>query len=865
MKITSKTLLFILFLLQSFMVYSQYYVKDQFTGNGSGSDWNNAISYSALSDIINSSTNRNSINIKLYQGTYLINKKIDLSNYGSVQIIGNYVYEIDPETGSWFEYTSGDPTKTIIDAQNLTNFFKFSNNTLLNLENFTLQNGTTSTDLSSVLFINNSPNLTFIVKNVTFKNNNLTSSNALYIDNIKEIDFDFLEFIGNKATAYTISNGSALSISNVKKVNITNSIFKDNRSYNNGAALNLKNINDIRIEQISGNTVNTPTYINFENNFSSNNGGAIYLDTSRLNATALYFQDNISGENGGGIYLSPSSEALINRTHFIGNKSKKGGGIYNDSNSKLKIISTLFHHNSAIDLAGAIYNKNNIAITNATFVRNINSSIVFAENSSNSVYNSIFYSDESKSLDYKKDLTPEISGSSNYTNNIRNNITEDFISVNNLNANPLFVNDNNDFNLQITSPAFNTGKEDLFQSVTGAATSTYHDIVKRNRNYGLSIDMGAYELTFDIEDFFPDCPNISSPTNLETDVELRPTIIWGQVRNATQYKLTIFEENIANSIYTTNVLRGTDPINVSFDLPIDLKPNTNYQVYIFPENTLTGVRKDRCPSINFKTKKIPTIPNCTTISSPFNEEKNISLTPTITWNKVEDATNYQLIIGTSQDGIEILNINVGNITSYKLTNALNHSTKYFVKVIAINNIGSAVNCLSSTFYTLIPPNPCDTVKLSLSISKDVVTVNILNGNTPILYKIDNGDWKNTNTFYDVTKGLHQIEIKTVENCIKSIEFEIPNFYNLITPNNDGKNDQIDFSFLKSKQNASLLIIDRYGKTVFKDQGENQFIWKGKQLNGMTLPTNTYWYFIEWKEINNEIINKLQGWILLKNK
>lgn len=864
---------FILTLLLTFtipiLLYSQIHVKETSTGNGSGANWNNAISYENLTNNINSITNRNTnISIKLYQGNFSARNVIDFRGFFKVEITGGYIYEIDPETGGWLERT-GNETTSVINGQNATKLFKFENNLEVTLKNFTSKNAN-STSLtekgSSASFIN-SPNLTLNLENIIFAENNLSNTSSVYINNINEIKTDFVQFNDNRAINNSTNNGSAFYIENVNKVTLENTTFKNNSSSSNGAALYLKNLDNVKIEQIVGNNTSSTDVYNFENNISLENGGAIYNNNSNLTLTAIYFKENESRKNGGAIYSTPNSKNYLNRIHFIGNKAIIGGAIYNESNSDFKIISSLFYNNRASNYAGAIYNKKNLLITNATIVNNSNSAIVYAQNSKNIIYNSIFYLN-GRTGNLNKDISSEILNDNSATNDIQNNIVEDYSTANNIRGNPKFVNDNSDFTLQISSPAFNTGSERLFQQIAGGATSLFHDIDKRNRNYGLSVDMGAYELTFDINTLFPDCPNIISPYDNEENVILKPSLKWEKINNANQYNLIIQEDNQSDPTIQTDVLDNSTPGNntITFSQIInDLTPNTWYNVKIHPENTLIGMKRETCPVFRFKTMDVPTIPNCTTATLPANGESNVSLNPTIKWNKIANATSYQLIIGTSQNGNDILEINLGKVDTYTISTSLSYNMTYYVRVIAINNIGPAISCSNISFTTLLPPDPCEKVKLSLKITKNEVTVNVTNANQPIQYKIDNGQWTTSNTFTDVSKGLHKIEIQTAEGCIKEILFEIPNFNNFISPNNDGKNDEIDFSFLKLKENSSVLIVDRFGKTIFKDNGENNFIWKGKQANGMNFPTDTYWYYLEWNELNSETKNKLQGWILLKNK
>lgn len=870
MNIISKYYNLLLLLLGINFSFGQYYVKDSRTGNGSGANWDNAMSFDNLADLINSSTNRFSEEIKLYKGNIRTSKKIDFSNYQTVKISGGYSYEIDPETGAYFEIVSSDPSLTTIDGGNITKIFSFKNNKSIELSTFTLQNANQTTRLEegSAVSVINSGILN--LKNINFYKNNLSNTSILYTDNIDELYFDFVEFNENYYTSKNGTNASALYINNSKKAVIENFAFSGNKSYLDGSALYVKDTN-LELEQVAGNSIGFETKLNFNNNYTSKNGAAIYNDNSDISITAVYFTNNVAEENGGGIYMSPTSKNYLNRIHFINNNAKIGGGIYNNSNSELKILSSLFDNNSAEENGGGIYTTKHLSITNVTFVKNKNTAILFKDGSKNTVFNSIFYLNTVKSNNFKKDIAGETIGTTNYNNDIQNNIVEEYSPVNNLiNIDPLFVDINNDYTLQTSSPALNAGKEMLFQQIAGGATSLFHDLDKRNRNYGNSVDLGAYELTFNHDQFFPDCPAIISPYDSQENITLRPTISWHKIEKANQYRLTIVDDLGIRVLSTIVLDNSSATVIITYNgLTADLKPNTFYSVLIQPENTLIGILRETCLAYNFKTEKIPpipTIPSCTAVTLPLNNEKNISLTPTIKWNKIADATAYIISIGTTLNGNEVLdNYNVGDIDSFTISNPLAYSTAYFVKVTAINAVGPATACNSISFQTIDAPDPCIDVKISLTINKNNVLVNVINGNSPILYRIDKNDWVSTNIFNNVSKGLHTIEIQTIEGCIKIATFQIPDFYTFISPNGDGVNDKLDFSFLLTKESPVFKIFDRFGKTVYEENGENNFTWNGKRLNGTPLVSDSYWYYIEWRELNSNDILKLQGSILLKNK
>jgi len=66
-------------------------------------------------------------------------------------------------------------------------------------------------------------------------------------------------------------------------------------------------------------------------------------------------------------------------------------------------------------------------------------------------------------------------------------------------------------------------------------------------------------------------------------------------------------------------------------------------------------------------------------------------------------------------------------------------------------------------------------------------------------------------------------------------------YNVITPNNDGKNDVLAFKCLDQYQSAEILVVDQWGKKVY-ESSDYQDDWGGTS-NGSPLPAGQYKYFL----------------------
>lgn len=153
----------------------------------------------------------------------------------------------------------------------------------------------------------------------------------------------------------------------------------------------------------------------------------------------------------------------------------------------------------------------------------------------------------------------------------------------------------------------------------------------------------------------------------------------------------------------------------------------------------------------------------------------------------------------------------------------------------------------------------------IEINGSTVKITAKGGKQPYQYALDGGSYQASNTFTNVSPGLHKAYVISADDCDPvEKEFSVIEIYNLITPNGDGVNDVLDMSLLKYKKNVKFQIIDRGGRLLFEGDIKNNYIWDGKQ-NGKVLPTSSYWYNMEWQDFDNSPPVKYTGWILLKNR
>lgn len=152
----------------------------------------------------------------------------------------------------------------------------------------------------------------------------------------------------------------------------------------------------------------------------------------------------------------------------------------------------------------------------------------------------------------------------------------------------------------------------------------------------------------------------------------------------------------------------------------------------------------------------------------------------------------------------------------------------------------------------------------LEIENDKLTITATGGTSPYEYSLDGTNWQSSNIFNNLPKGIQKVYVRSAKKCIPIVrEFSNINLVNVITPNGDGKNDVLDFSSLRLKNNVTFKIFDRYGRFVFIGKDGN-YIWDGKDGKKL-LSTGTFWYTLEWTEPDTEVIHRYNSWILLKNR
>lgn len=181
-----------------------------------------------------------------------------------------------------------------------------------------------------------------------------------------------------------------------------------------------------------------------------------------------------------------------------------------------------------------------------------------------------------------------------------------------------------------------------------------------------------------------------------------------------------------------------------------------------------------------------------------------------------------------------------------------------------------VNTTTSASYTFTPfaGQPCGptgkTINVTVNTSNAIVNLDwtvtdafaknqIVTVTNPVgvdyLYQLDYGPFQESPIFEYVSLGTHALTVANKNGCStltvnNVVVVDYPKYF---TPNNDGSNDTWNIVNLENQSNFRILIFDRYGKFL-KELRPESLGWDGT-YNGHPMPSNDYWFSIEYAEQN----------------
>lgn len=183
-------------------------------------------------------------------------------------------------------------------------------------------------------------------------------------------------------------------------------------------------------------------------------------------------------------------------------------------------------------------------------------------------------------------------------------------------------------------------------------------------------------------------------------------------------------------------------------------------------------------------------------------------------------------------------------------------------VFATNNV---TGCTIPASTIVVGSHPPESILVELVTNafsnNNILQVSVI-GNGEYEFRLDSGSWQTSSTFEGVLGGEHIIYVRDILNCNVISEMKVvidyPKFF---TPNDDGFNDTWNIKGISTQPNSKIYIFDRYGKLV-KQLSPTSIGWDGT-FNGKKMPTNDYWFTIEFIEPKDGTLKVFKAHFTLK--
>ena len=203
--------------------------------------------------------------------------------------------------------------------------------------------------------------------------------------------------------------------------------------------------------------------------------------------------------------------------------------------------------------------------------------------------------------------------------------------------------------------------------------------------------------------------SLSAPTNSATEIPLIPSFSWQALDEAETYTLQVsIQNNLASP-----VINESDLTETSYSIKRSLQAGIAYYWRVRASN---GAGDGEWSGINsFTILLVMNPPPKVRLSAPINSDTGIALTPSLSWQALDEAETYTLQVST-QNNLASPVIDESDLTgtSYSSTR-LQADTDYYWRVRASNDAGDGLWSEINSFTTLAPPPP---VSLSAPINSD---------------------------------------------------------------------------------------------------------------------------------------------------
>lgn len=190
------------------------------------------------------------------------------------------------------------------------------------------------------------------------------------------------------------------------------------------------------------------------------------------------------------------------------------------------------------------------------------------------------------------------------------------------------------------------------------------------------------------------CSSLSEPRAGAVDVSVDTKVAWSEIPD-----IIGFVVSFGTTPGGGDIIRNRSSGLNNFYVPETGLP-ADTQVYVTIGYYKAGQDFTTCAVETFRTAAVTSPPKCTELVEPLNGSDNIAAETKLEWNYAPTATGYFLSIGTTPNGIDVLdNLDVGNVLSFEPSGGLPADRPIYVTLNPYNDIGGATSCTEERFIT----------------------------------------------------------------------------------------------------------------------------------------------------------------------
>ena len=245
---------------------------------------------------------------------------------------------------------------------------------------------------------------------------------------------------------------------------------------------------------------------------------------------------------------------------------------------------------------------------------------------------------------------------------------------------PFVLDPDNPSQSATTGDNYRDNAEQIYIDSPEAGNHTIRVSHKDNLEGGSQTFSLIIEGMVDESDLVPDQVVLSNPEDEAVEILLQPEFSWEAANAAETYHLQVDDE----SNFISPVIDAEGIEDTHYQTTSDLDTNTTYYWRVRGVNQ----QEDGDWSDNFQFSTISGSPSRVNLTSPENEEENISLQPELSWEDADGAETYRLQLDDNSEFSDPL-VDESDLenTKFEVQTELDNLTTYYWRVQAMNPEG----------------------------------------------------------------------------------------------------------------------------------------------------------------------------------